>query len=48
MEKPDQLHELFQMQTAINERLCVKKDKGIFKRQDREYTKRQENDPKLI
>jgi hypothetical protein len=47
MEKPDHLRELFQMETALNERLDVKKNKVVFKRLDSRCGKKQEKDSQL-
>jgi hypothetical protein len=44
MEKPDQLRELFQMQTAFNERLEAKKNEVNFKRLDSGWMKKKETD----
>jgi hypothetical protein len=48
MKKPDQLRERFQMQTALDERLDVKKNEVNFKRLDSGRTKKEEDDSKLV
>jgi hypothetical protein len=48
MDKPDQLHRPFQMQTTIDGRHDVEKNEVSFQRLDSGCTKREENDSKLV
>jgi|GEM_PF-3973083 len=48
MEKSDQLRELFQMKTVINERPDDKRNEVPFKRQDIGNMNRKENASKLV
>jgi hypothetical protein len=48
MEKSDQLRELFQMQTALDEHLGGKKNEAGFEREDGESAKKQADDKKPI
>jgi hypothetical protein len=47
MEMPDQLRELFRMQTALNQRIRVKNAIN-FQRQESAYSEKEHGDPKHI